>query len=96
MIPETETVSYLGVVCLHCKQPVAISAMVAGMKEEASGTRGQKCQVFHVRCSGCGKEKPYKTSEIREFLGEAPEAPGIHPVSARPGEHRIHSRAANA
>ena len=74
MVQETVQQSYRGVCCLHCKHPIPISPLVASIEAEAplnesSPGRHQKCQVFHLRCAACGKEKPYKINEIVEFEG---------------------------
>ncbi|MCU1341130.1 MAG: hypothetical protein JWN92_553 [Candidatus Acidoferrum typicum] len=74
MTQEQLQQSYRGVVCLHCKNPIPISPLVASIEAEGPGHektpgRHQKCQVFHLRCAACGKEKPYKIDEIREFEG---------------------------
>src|SRR6266436_9973721 len=66
--------TYRGVSCLHCKNPIPISPLVASIEaelrtNETTPARHQKCQVFHLRCAACGKEKPYKIDEIREFEG---------------------------
>jgi hypothetical protein len=63
---------YRGVKCLSCKQPIPIPVAVAIVEEEllrdrAGSVEGLKCQIFHLRCRACGKEKPYKISEICEF-----------------------------
>ena len=74
MTEEQVQQSYRGVVCLHCKNPIPISPLVASIEaerpaDETTPRRHQKCQVFHLRCAACGKEKPYKIDEIREFEG---------------------------
>ncbi len=67
----TERQSYRGVTCLHCKKPIAISPLVASIESETQADEAspRKCQVFHLRCVSCGKEKPYKIGEILEFEG---------------------------
>jgi hypothetical protein len=67
----TERQSYRGVTCLHCKKPIAISPVVASIESETQAEEAspRKCQVFHLRCVSCGKEKPYKIGEILEFEG---------------------------
>jgi hypothetical protein len=72
MTQEQLQQSYRGVICLHCKNSIPISPLVASIeaeRPEAMAGRHQKCQVFHLRCAACGKEKPYKIDEIREFEG---------------------------
>jgi hypothetical protein len=91
----TENRRYRGVECLHCKQPIQISLRIARNEVEQENTTAQheKCQVFHLRCPACGKERPYKISEIQEF-----ESAGVIP-SAGPSSMSAHfgstSKAAN-
>jgi len=73
---QTEELLYRGVECLHCAKPIPVSLQLANREADATAEglrevklRGRKCQVFHLRCPNCGKEKPYRTSEIREFSG---------------------------
>src|SRR5690242_9212628 len=83
MTQEQVQQSYRGVVCLHCKNPIPISPLVASIEaERPQATVGghQKCQVFHLRCAACGKEKPYKIDEIRQFDG----APASEPIYSQP------------
>ena len=101
MISETETQHFHGVRCLHCSQPIPVSPLIAGMRAELvsaepAAARHQKCQVFHVRCVSCGKEKPYKVSEIREFPRLFAEVPRSAPSAARSPELDGNSKAANA
>jgi hypothetical protein len=75
MTQEQVQQTYRGVFCLHCKNPIPISPLVASIEaelpaDEKTPMRHQKCQVFHLRCAACGKEKPYKIAEILEFEGE--------------------------
>src|SRR6266700_3623907 len=102
MTQDTAQKSFRGVKCLHCKQPIPIPALVARTEAEppASETmpgRHQKCQVFHLRCSACGKEKPYKIGEILEFEGEPTDrTPRAQPTSRRLRELSNRTRATNA
>jgi hypothetical protein len=101
MTQNTERQYYRGVCCLHCKAPIAISPLVAGIEaefkaSEAAPPQHQKCQVFHLRCSACGKEKPYKIGEILEFEREpVTGAPGAEPASAYLRPQGDRARAAN-
>lgn len=102
MTQEMVQKSYRGVTCLHCKHPIPISPLVASIEAElpASETgpvRHQKCQVFHLRCGACGKEKPYKIAEILEFEGAPVSgAPRAEPASTYLRELGNRSRTANA
>jgi RNase P subunit RPR2 len=101
MTQDTERQSFRGVVCLHCKQPIPISALVTGIEaelraDETTPPRHQKCQVFHLRCAACGKEKPYKIGEILEFeTAPATGTPRAEPASAYLRQMDSRSRAAN-
>jgi len=100
MTQEQLQQSYRGVVCLHCKNPIPISPLVASIEAEspqATPGRHQKCQVFHLRCSACGKEKPYKIDEIRQFDGSpVTELTYSQPRSSYPRELTSRSRTAHA
>jgi hypothetical protein len=102
MTQEQMQQTYRGVLCLHCKNPIPISPLVASIEaelpvNESTPGRHQKCQVFHLRCAACGKEKPYKINEIVEFEG----APIIRTPRAEPASTYLltlsnRSRTANA
>jgi hypothetical protein len=102
MTQEQIQQSYRGVVCLHCRNPIPISPLVARTESELSANdaapqRDRKCQVFHLRCVACGKEKPYKIDEIREFEGTPiTEASGAQPASSYPRGFGDRSRTAHA
>jgi hypothetical protein len=82
MTIETERPTFRGVVCLHCKAPVPVPAIVGNPQaagEEIESSQ-RKSQVFNLRCPTCHKEKPYRTREILDFEGTpetimAPEVP---------------------
>src|ERR1700688_3184194 len=72
MTTETERSIFRGVVCLHCKAPIPVPAIVGSLQAtENAGTEAslRKSQVFNLRCPSCHKEKPYRTREIVEFEG---------------------------
>jgi hypothetical protein len=75
MTIETERPTFRGVVCLHCKEPVPVPAIVGTLQDPNDGTESfqRKSQVFNLRCPSCHKEKPYRTREIVDFEG-TPEA----------------------
>jgi len=75
MTLETEHRTFRGVACLHCKAPIPVPAIVAGLQASSEGPEQsqKKSQVFNLRCPKCHKEKPYRTKEIVEFEG-TPEA----------------------
>lgn len=71
MTLETERPTFRGVVCLHCKAPVPVPAIVGSLQaaNEGSESSARKSQVFNLRCPSCHKEKPYRTREIVDFEG---------------------------
>jgi hypothetical protein len=82
MTIETERPTFRGVVCLHCKAPVPVPAIVGSLQTASDETESsqRKSQVFNLRCPTCHKEKPYRTREIVDFEGTpetimAPERP---------------------
>jgi hypothetical protein len=80
-IEETDRQQYRGVVCLHCKAPIPVPAVVGFTRVapiEGAETSQANSQVFNVRCPVCHKEKPYWTMEIVNFVG-TPES-AIFPV----------------
>jgi len=84
---QMERQSFLGVVCLHCKAPIPVPAIVQEFQmtplQEAGASRN-KSAVFNLRCSLCHKEKPYRTSEIVNFEGTPePVAPFAQPATMR-------------
>ena len=64
MTIETERPIFRGVVCLHCKEPVPVPAIVGSLQAASSDeteSSQRKSQVFNLRCPYCHKEKPYRT-----------------------------------
>jgi hypothetical protein len=87
MTLETERQSFRGVVCLHCKAPIQLPAIVrdfqAALLQEA-GDSSNRSAVFNLRCPVCHKEKPYRTREIVSFEGTpVPVVPFAQPAGSR-------------
>jgi hypothetical protein len=99
-IEETERQQFRGVVCLHCKAPIPVPAVVGHTGFAAhDGTESSQgnSQVFNVRCPACHKEKPYWTREIVNFEGSAQIAvPPAQPASVRPFREGGMGKAAKA
>ena len=73
MTIEMERPTFRGVVCLHCKAPIPVPAIVGSLQassNEESESSQRKSQVFNLRCPCCLKEKPYRTREIVAFEGK--------------------------
>ena|ERR1700722_4072323 len=87
MTIETEHQTFRGVVCLHCKAPIPVPAIVSSFQDasaDAAGTAPRKSQVFNIRCPQCHKEKPYRTREIVEFEGTSESAMvPVRPIPVR-------------
>jgi hypothetical protein len=75
MTLQAELKQYRGVVCLHCKTPIPIPAVVGARESAVRGEDGAailsqaSSRVFTLRCHVCHKEKPYRTREIVDFEG---------------------------
>jgi hypothetical protein len=72
MTIEKESTIFRGVVCLHCKTPIPVPAIVSDVLASSADDvelLQKKSQVFNVRCPYCLKEKPYRTREIVDFEG---------------------------
>ena len=72
MTIETEPQTFRGVVCLHCKAPIPVPAIVGSLQDSSNAGEAlsqKKSQVFNIRCPQCHKEKPYRTREIVQFDG---------------------------
>lgn len=71
MTIETDRPTFRGVVCLHCKAPVPVPAIVRSLQAASDEPESsqRKSQVFNLRCPSCHKEKPYRTREIVDFDG---------------------------
>jgi hypothetical protein len=70
MTIETDSRQIRGVVCLHCKTPIAVPAVVGHTgfaHRDGSESEQGNSQVFNLRCPSCHKEKPYWTREIVNF-----------------------------
>ena len=90
--------SYRAVLCMSCRQPIPVPAIVISM-----GGLGETCprpedteRVFTLRCRACCRERPYRLADIIEFEG-APRPRSSYlrgPLGVR-REQRGLSRAAN-
>ncbi len=87
MTLEMEHQTFCGVVCLNCKAPILVPAIVweNSLVPQEVNLERERASVFNVRCASCHKERPYKTSEIVTFDGlPLPIAPFAQPSGTRP------------
>lgn len=101
MMHEVAKQSYRGVLCMSCRQPIPLPAIVISMevlpeREESDPRTDQPERVFSLRCRACDREKPYRSRDIIEFEGtprlRASSVRNPQSVGRRPGGL---SRAAN-
>jgi len=86
MTLEMEHQTFRGVVCLNCKAPILVPAIVwenSVVPQDIKLDLG-RASVFNVRCASCHKERPYRTSEIVSFDGlPLPISPFAQPSGTR-------------
>lgn len=67
--------SYRAVLCMSCRQPIPVPAILITLEAvpksavDAENQPGQVERVFSLRCRSCGREKPYRSAEIIELEG---------------------------
>jgi len=99
---EIERQHFRGVVCLYCKAPIPVPAVVGAHEnaihgEEQAESSQANSRVFTLRCSSCHKEKPYRTREIVDFEG-SPEMkmPFVRPTYVRLPQQNERAKTAKA
>ncbi len=69
MIQQLEE-RYDGVLCLCCRQPIPLPAIINHMGLTSARPDGERSdRVFTLRCRACDKEMPYRASEIVKIEG---------------------------
>ena len=65
--------SYRAVLCMSCRQPIPVPAIVITLGVVPQGNEAcppvSKELVFTLRCRACGRERPYRSSDIVELEG---------------------------
>jgi len=65
--------SYRAVLCMSCRQPIPVPAIVITLGVVPQGNEAcppeRKELVFTLRCRACGRERPYRSSDIVELEG---------------------------
>jgi hypothetical protein len=62
--------SYQGVSCLRCREPIAVSARIASLREELECEDREVLRTFIARCRGCEYEDIYPVAAVQRFDGE--------------------------
>jgi hypothetical protein len=99
---DDEKQHYRGVLCLCCRQPIPLPAILISMESRLAECdpffeEEHSHRVFTLRCRACEKEMPYRTSAILDIEG----TPKLRHSQLRRQaqllrENRLLSRAANA
>lgn len=70
MTQDVAKESYRGVLCMSCRQPIPLPAIVIRMEVLPEDKQSQRRElVFKLRCRACDREKPYRSRDIVEFEG---------------------------
>jgi hypothetical protein len=73
MTQDVAKPSYRGVLCMSCRQPIPLPAIVLSLvpprgSEESTWTEHTE-RAFTLRCRACGRERPYRSVDVIELEG---------------------------
>ena len=100
MTQDVAKQSYRAVLCMSCRQPIPVPAIVItlGVVPEGNGDGPLERTelVFTLRCRACGRERPYRSLDVIELEGK-PRPRASHVRGPHGVRHRQDSlsRAAN-
>lgn len=69
MMHELKGEHYRGVLCLCCRQPIPLPAIVIDMESTEDSQEEHGHRVFSLRCRACEREMPYRATAIIEIEG---------------------------
>ena len=74
MTSEVSKQSYRGVLCMSCRQPIPLPAILVSLeplpdKDETGSAADHRERVFSLRCRACNREKPYRSSDVIDLEG---------------------------
>ena len=74
MTQDVAKQSYRAVLCMSCRQPIPVPAIVITLGVVPQGNEAGPLErtelVFTLRCRACGRERPYRSLEIIELEGK--------------------------
>jgi len=62
--------SYRGVPCVHCGEPIPVSAKVVSLHDEIAHREMHASHAFTARCRLCESESVYVIKHVQRFFGE--------------------------